>query len=257
MSAWALLSLGAALALGLMLALFVVQVRTRDATLVDVGWAYGVGAVGLLYAALGPGAAGHRSLVAVLVTLWSARLGTHLLLRALASDEEDSRYAELRRRWSGRRFFVFYLAQAAFVVVFSLPLLLIATNASSGLEPLEWLGVLVWAAGVGGEALADRQLSRWRTDPANRGRTARAGLWRYSRHPNYFFEWVTWLGIAIAAVAAPWGWLGLVTPLLLLLLLLFVTGIPPSEARALASKGDDHRRYQRETSMFVPWFPKP
>jgi steroid 5-alpha reductase family enzyme len=255
-SAWAVLGLGAALALAIMLPLYLVQLRSRDASLVDVGWTYGIGAVGILFAVLGPGAVEHRVLAALLAAVWSARLGTYILLRVLRTDEEDSRYAELRRRWDQTRFFVFYLAQAAFVVVFSIPLLLIATNEASGIEPLEWVGLLVWATGVGGEALADRQLSRWKRNPANRGRTARSGLWRYSRHPNYFFEWITWVGIAIVALAAPWGWLGLLTPLFLLLLVLFVTGIPPSEERALASRGDDYRRYQRETSAFVPWIPK-
>ena len=84
----------------------------------------------------------------------------------------------------------------------------------------------------------------------------RQGLWRYSRHPNYFFQWLTWVAYALMALAAPWGWIGLLAPLLILYLIVFVTGIPPSEEQALKSRGDDYRRYQRETSAFVPWFPR-
>ena len=84
------------------------------------------------------------------------------------------------------------------------------------------------------------------------GKTIRSGLWRYSRHPNYFFQWLAWIAFALIALAAPWGWIALFAPALILYLILFVTGVPPSEERALASRGDDYRRYQRETSVFVP-----
>lgn len=255
MSAWALLGVGAAVACALQLALWLLQVRTHDASHVDVGWAYGIGLLAVLYAVLGGGAVEHRVLQAVLVAVWSLRLGTYLLLRL--GGKEDRRYAEMRERYgahANRNFFVFFQAQAAFVVAFSIPSLLAAFNGSSGIAPLEWAGAGVWAAGVAGEAIADRQLTRWKR--ARPGVTARGGLWRYSRHPNYFFEWVVWIGMALVAAAAPWGWLAFLTPAFLLVLILFVTGIPPSERQALRSRGDDYRAYQRETSAFVPWFPK-
>ena len=258
MSVWAVFGIGAATASALMLALWLVQVRIRDATHVDVGWAYGIGLLALLAAALGGGSAPHRVLVAVLVFVWSLRLGTYVLRRGvLRGHGEDRRYPEMRARYgarANRNFLVFFQAQAAFVIAFSLPALLASFNASPRLEPLEWAGAAVWAAGVLGEWTADRQLSRWKAE--HPGLTARSGLWRYSRHPNYFFEWVTWIGLALVAAAAPWGVLAFLTPAFLLVLILFVTGIPPSEAQALRSRGDDYRDYQRVTSAFVPWPPK-
>ncbi len=259
MSAWALFGIGVALASFLMFLLWLLQVRIGDATHVDVGWAYGIGLVAILYAALGGGTAPHRILVAVLVLFWSLRLGTFVLVRGvLRGRGEDRRYAEMRARYgsrANRNFFVFFQAQAAFIAVFSIPALLASFNGSPRIEPLEWVGVAVWAVGVAGEWTADSQLSRWKD--AHPGETARGGLWRYSRHPNYFFEWVTWVGLALVAAAAPWGAVAFLTPAFLLYLILFVTGIPPSEKQALRSRGDDYRRYQRETSAFVPWPPKP
>ena len=246
-----------------MTVLWLIQVRTRDATLVDIGWAYEIGIVSVFYAVVADGAACHRILVGVLAGLWSLRLGTYLVVdRMLEHSEEDGRYRELRRRWTARgldvdrRFFVFFQAQALLVVWFSVPMLLASYNPSNGIEPLEIVGTVLWTVGIACNVLSDRQLGRWRANAANAGKTCRAGLWRYSRHPNYFFEWVLWCGFAFIASTAPWGWLGWMTPALLLLLLFTVTGIPPTEEQALRSRGDDYRRYQRETSIFVPWFPK-
>ncbi len=257
MTAWAVYGIGAAVACALQLSLWLIQTRTHDASYVDVGWAYGIGLLGILFAVLGGGDPSHRALEAAIVALWSLRLGTYVLRRL--GGGEDRRYAEMRERYgadANRNFFVFFQAQAGFIAVFSIPLLLAAFNGAPGVEPLEWAGVVVWAAGLAGETTADLQLARWKADPANRGKTARTGLWRVSRHPNYFFEWVTWVGIALVAAAAPWGWIGFLTPAFLLYLIVFVTGIPPAEQQALRSRGEDYRRYQRETSAFVPWFPR-
>lgn len=255
MSAWAVFGIGVAIACTLQLSLWVLQTRIGDASYVDVGWAYGIGILAVVYALLGGGSNPHRVLEAVLVALWSLRLGTHVLNRL--GGHEDRRYAEMRARYgsrANRNFFVFFQAQAAFIAVFSIPALLAAFDDSPRIETVEWVGAAVCAVGVLGEWTADHQLSAWKR--AHPGRTARGGLWRYSRHPNYFFEWVTWIGVALVALPAPWGWVGLLTPAFLLFLILFITGIPPSEQQALRSRGDDYRAYQRETSAFVPWFPR-
>jgi steroid 5-alpha reductase family enzyme len=107
-----------------------------------------------------------------------------------------------------------------------------------------------------GEWTADRQLARFRADPANRGKTCRAGLWRSSRHPNYFFQSLFWWTFVLLSVGAPHAWLTLISPLIILFLILKVTGIPPTEERALQSRGEDYRAYQRTTSAFIPWFPR-
>jgi len=118
------------------------------------------------------------------------------------------------------------------------------------------LAIAVWIVAIAGEGVADRQLARFRADPENRGKTCRAGLWRYSRHPNYFFEWVHWFTYVLLAFGSPYVWLTLAGPAVMLLFLYKVTGIPYTEKRALMSRGDDYRRYQETTSAFVPWFPR-
>ena len=262
-SPWIALAIGAGIAGGSMTVLWVVQVVTHDATLVDIGWAYEIGVLGVVYTIVGNGQACHRILVGVLAGVWSLRLGTYLVVdRLLRHEGEDGRYRDMRRRWTERGisvdfwFFVFFQAQALLVVWFAVPMLLDAYNPHHGLQPLEIAGIVVWAAGLALNVLSDRQLARWRADPANKGRTCRAGLWRYSRHPNYFFEWTLWIGWGLIATSAPWGWLGWMTPLLLLTLLFTITGIPPTEEQALRSRGEDYRRYRQETSVFVPWLPR-
>ena len=136
-----------------------------------------------------------------------------------------------------------------------MPYLLICLDPHPGLGPLEWTGAAVWAIGNAGAITADRQLARWRSNPENHGRTARTGLWAWSRHPNYFFESVTWCGVALVATAAPWGWVSWIVPAVLLFLLFRVTGIPATEAQALRNRAD-YADYQRTTSVFVPLPPR-
>ncbi|MFN2468410.1 MAG: DUF1295 domain-containing protein [Gaiellaceae bacterium] len=260
MAWWTLLLLGWGVVSALMLGLWLVQTRTGNATAVDAGWAVSLALLAGLYALLGSGSSEHRALIAVIAGLENARLAWLILGRA-GGEREDSRYRELRARWRARgreqrSFFVFYQAQGLLALVLSAPFLAAASNGHDGLEPLEWAGAGVWLAGSCVEALADAQLTRFKRDSSRRGQTMRTGLWRYSRHPNYFGQWLTWCGYALVALAAPWGWAGLLSPALMLYLILFVTGVPPSEERSLASRGEDYRRYQRETSVFVPWFPR-
>lgn len=253
-STWLLLALGALGASTLMGALWALAVRIGDASHVDVGWAYGIGGVALLYAILADGSTAHRLLVAVLAGIWSVRLGTYLLLNRIIGKPEDGRYQELRRRWTphaDRAFFLFFQAQAGFIAVFSLPFLFVASD-EGDLSWIEWAGAAVALASVALVSLADRQLAAWRGNADNRGVTCRAGLWGWSRHPNYFFEWLHWVAWAAIALSAPHGWLAIVVPVFLLILLFKVTGIPETEAQSLRSRGEDYRRYQREVSVFVP-----
>ena len=253
---WLLCWAAAALLLGV---LYLIQRRTRDATAVDAGWAGSLVLIAVLVAVLGPGELEHRLLILVLAGLENLRIA--LLVRNRLGRGEDTRYQELRRRWRERgreqlTFAIFYQAQALVAAVLALPFVLIAFNPDSGLALIEWAGAVLWLVAAPLEAISDRQLARFKADPANRGRTMRYGLWRYSRHPNYFFQWLTWVAYALIALAAPWGWLGLIAPAFILYLILFVTGVKPSEEQALKSRGEDFRRYQRETSVFVPWFPR-
>lgn len=242
-----------------MAALWFVQKRTRDAGVVDVAWAALLGGSAVLYAATGEGDAARRALLAALGGLWGFRLAFYLLVDRVLKGEEDGRYRTLRERWGAgfdAKIFWLFQIQAAFVVILSGPFLLISRDATPGLGALDFAGAGLWLVGIVGESIADRQLARFRSRAENKGRTCREGLWRYSRHPNYFFEWLIWCGFGVMALGAPWGWLGLLAPAFMLLLITKVTGIPPTEAQALKSRGEDYRKYQRETSAFFPWFPR-
>jgi len=253
-----LFALGAAAMTLMMAVVWAVAIRIRNAGIVDIAWAAGFSPLAALYAALGPGHLPRRLLIAAMAVAWSARLAAYLWVRVMGHHPvEDGRYQQLRREWApnvNRRFFWFFQFQAALDVLLSLPVLLACLNPAPRIHPLEWAGFALWCVAVAGEAAADRQLQRFKADPAHRGRVCQVGLWRYSRHPNYFFEWLVWCAYFLFALGSPWGFLTLYCPALMLYFLAKVTGIPMTEEQALRSKGDAYREYQRTTSVFVPWF---
>ena len=233
------------------------QRRHDNAGIVDVLWALGLACAALWLALTGSGAPAARMLVGVLGAAWGQRLALHLW-RRVRSEAEDGRYLALRQYWHGdqRKFLAFFQFQALLVVLFSLPLAAVVAHPDP--SPLQLAAATgLWLVSELGESLADAQLARFRADPANRGRTCDRGLWRYSRHPNYFFEWLHWCAWAVAALGGPLAWLGLLGPVLMYLFLRFISGIPFTEQQALRTRGDDYREYQRRTPMFFPWFPKP
>jgi steroid 5-alpha reductase family enzyme len=243
----------------MMIILCFVQRRTADAGIVDVGWAAGIGALAIFYALAGPGLLERRLMIGGMAAFWSFRLATYLLKDRVLAGEEDGRYQALREKWGrsfNSRIYWFFQAQGLLSVLFSLPLLVAMSSPREQLGLIDGVALLIWLVAVGGESLADRQLAAFRAESSNRGRTCRTGLWKVSRHPNYFFEWLHWWSYAVAAVGATWWWLALAAPMIMLFFILFVTGIPPTEARALRSRGEDYRDYQRTTSAFLPWFPK-
>ena len=240
-----------------MSAVWYIQKRTGNAGFVDVAWAALLGVAALYYGVVADGALLPRLVVALLAASWGFRLALHLLHRVL-NEEEDGRYAHLRAHWQGHqgKFFLFFQAQALAVALFSLPFLVAASNPVPELTATITLGICVWLASLVGESIADLQLARFRSNPRNRGKTCRDGLWRYSRHPNYFFEWLHWFAYVCLAWGSPWFVLSLIGPALMLVSLCWVSGIPFVEAQSLRSRGDDYREYQRTTSMLIPWFPK-
>lgn len=232
------------------------QRRHRNAGIVDVLWSTGIGVGALWFAAFGDGAVAPRLTLALLGSLWSGRLAIHLWSR-VRGEAEDGRYRNLREHWHGdqTRFFLLFQFQAALIVLFALPFMAVARSP----QPFgAWTlaAIAIWLLGVGGESIADRQLARYRADPANHGRTCRQGLWRYSRHPNYFFEWLHWFAYVCLAHGSPMAWLAWSGPLLMYAFLRWISGIPYTEKQALRTRGDDYRAYQRSTPMLIPWFPK-
>ncbi|UCG32121.1 MAG: DUF1295 domain-containing protein [Phycisphaerales bacterium] len=242
-----------------MTALWLIQRTTRNAGVVDVGWAAGIGVLGVLFTATADGWPSRRILVSVLIAAWSARLAVYLLLDRVAGHPEEGRYRTLRQKWGAaadRNLFFFFQVQAVLVVFFALPVLVVAHHSVPRWTGWDLAGVLIWVVSVGNTVLADRQLARFKRRPDSGGKTCREGWWRYSRHPNYFFEWLHWWSYVALAVGATYWWVTLSAPAVMLFFLFKVTGIPPTEAQALASRGEEYREYQRTTSVFVPWLPK-
>lgn len=255
---WSLLATGWAVLAVAFAALWARQLRTRDATSVDVLWAAGLAFLAVFFAVAAEGEPARRALVGLLAGGATARLALHLLLDRAKKPVEDGRYRALRESWGSRaprNFFLFFQAQALLDAVLAVPFLIACANPAP-IGVLDAVAAALGLVALGGEWLADRQLARFRAQAQNRGRTCRVGLWRFSRHPNYFFQWTLWCAYALLALSAPLGWVGLASPAVMLFLILRVTGIPPTEAQALRSRGDDYRDYQRTTSAFVPWFPK-
>jgi steroid 5-alpha reductase family enzyme len=232
------------------------QRRHGNAGIVDVLWAAGLAAGAVLIAVTGSGAILPRALLALLGAAWALRLAAHLWSR-VRGEAEDGRYRHLRRHWQGHqgKFFLFFQFQGLLVVLFALPFAAVAANPSASMNAWCALGIAIWLGAVGGEAVADRQLARFRAREQSRGRTCRDGLWRYSRHPNYFFEWLHWFAYVALAASSPHWWLAASGPVLMYVFLRWISGIPFTEAQALRTRGEDYRDYQRRTPMLFPWFP--
>ncbi len=253
---------GAALLLALFLLTWLLSRRLDNYSFVDVAWALAFAPVAALYAITGSGWGARRFIVAALVAGWSLRLGIHLWRRvARHHPGEDPRYRVLRQRWRGpglsRKFLAFFLGQALLVWLLMLPLWLISGHAAPSFHPVEIAGIALWFIGLAGEALADRQLERFKSShPGDRLALCCEGLWRYSRHPNYFFQSLLWWGLFLVALPVPGGWVAILAPVAMLFFLLKITGIPLTEELAIEKRGDLYRDYQRRTSPFLPLPPR-
>jgi steroid 5-alpha reductase family enzyme len=257
MNTWQLLGSGWLVA-AVAMALLWFAVGRRNAAVVDVAWSLATGLLGVWFAFNADGWAPRRGLVAALAGVWGVRLGLYLL-RRVAREAEDGRYQALKAEWGDRastRLFYFFQAQAFWAVMFAAPMLLAARSRHPAFTAADVAGLVLWLVAIGGESLADRQLAAFRANADNRGKVCRDGLWRYSRHPNYFFEWIHWWVYVAIGLAAPWGWLTLAGPVLMYYFITRITGIPPTEVRALVSRGDAYRDYQRTTNAFFPGPPR-
>jgi steroid 5-alpha reductase family enzyme len=254
------LAAGALAVFAIMCALWWLGIRHRNFSYVDIGWCANFAVLAAIGLSLGEGSAIRKWIIAGMYAIWSLRLAWHLAQRIVGQPEEG-RYVELRRQWGADgnlnwKFFVFFQFQAALNLILAVPLLLASRNASTQLHALEIAGIVLWIVAVCGESLADAQLASFKRNPANKGEVCNVGLWRYSRHPNYFFEWLIWVAYAVFALPSSYGWIALGMPALMLHFLINVTGVRATEEQAVRSKGDKYRRYQHETSMFVPLPPK-
>jgi len=249
-----------------MSAAWAMQRFTRNAGWVDSFWTFGTGAGGLAFA-LAPvgapvgGSPSARQLVAgAMVLVWSLRLGLHLLART-PGRPEDVRYARYRSEWGNkydRNMYGLLMVQAAAGLVLDLAVLIAARNPAPGLQRHDLLAILLLLACVIAGGIADRQVQSFRADPANHGQVCDRGLWAWSRHPNYFFEFLAWIAYPLLAFNPQWGWswFAWIGPALMYYLLVYVSGIPPLEREMLRSRGDRFRAYQARVSAFFPMPPK-
>jgi steroid 5-alpha reductase family enzyme len=240
-----------------------VQLTTGNTGWIDVFWTFGLGAVAII-ASLVPlfdGSWPHvrQIMVAILVAVWSLRLGGHILIRTRTVGD-DPRYRQLITQWgtdAAREMFWQLQKQAAVSLILAISIVLAAQNPHPGLRTQDVLGLAMVIAAIVGEAVSDYQLRRFKVDPANRNSVCDIGLWRWSRHPNYFFEWLFWLAYPLIAIDLagynPYGWLALLAPICMYWVLVYVSGIPPLEEHMLRSRGETFRAYQRRTRAFFPF----
>lgn len=233
---------------------YVLGRKIQNYGIVDVVWAAGFAILAIFFALTGEGNEFRRSVLAIVVCLWSGRLTFHLFARCKAHHPvEDRRYTALREHWGHQahwKMLVFFQLQGLAIILLAVIIAIPTSNDTAQPHLLEIIGLTVVIISILGESQADRQLSRFKRDTGP-GEVCEIGLWRYSRHPNYFFEWLVWVGLFIFSCASG-GWWTIYCPLLMLFLLLRVTGVPPSEAQSLKSKGAAYERYMETTSCFFP-----
>lgn len=259
MTADVLLACAASVAV-LMIATWVVSVLVKDASIVDIVWGLGFVVVAGTALAAGEGWDARRQLLFVLVGLWGLRLAGYLAWRNLGHGE-DYRYRAMRKKWGDRFWLVslgqVFLLQGVLMWIVSLPVQLSATASTpTSFGPLAYLGVAIWFVGLLFETLGDAQLARFKANPDNQGKVMDQGLWRYTRHPNYFGDFCVWWGIFLIAAETTAGRWGIVGPALMSFLLLRVSGVAMLE-KTIGKRRPGYEEYVRRTSAFFPRPPKP
>ena len=234
-----------------------VALLKKDNGIMDAAWGMGFVFVALFTLCLADGLDARRILLGALVLVWGVRLSLHILIRNVGRKEEDFRYRNWRETW-GRWFYVrsylqIYMLQGTVMFFVCTPILLVNARRGGPLGILDALGCGVWVLGFLFEAVGDYQLLRFTRNPANKGKVMRYGVWRLTRHPNYFGEATLWWGCFLIALSVPGGWWALISPVLIDFLLLRVSGIPMLEAKY--KDRPEYQEYQRTTSAFFPWFP--
>jgi len=242
-----------------------VQKATHQSGWADVFWSFAIGIGGMIVALLAVSDAppARNWLVAGMVAFWSFRLGSHILLRTAAATYEDPRYADLRRLWGEAfqaRLFLFLQIQALCGIGLVITIYAAAHRPGPALSVADIAALALLIISVVGEGVADQQLRAFTSDRANHGKVCDTGLWAWSRHPNYFFEWLGWVAYPVMAISlsGDWwqGWLALIGPALMYWLLVHVSGVPPLEQHMLKSRGDAFRAYMARTSAFFPLPPR-
>lgn len=227
-----------------------------DASVVDVFWSWSIGLLAIIYAALADGATPPRVLVALLVGLWAMRLATYLGMRYAAKEKEDERYTQLREEWGSQqswKMLRFYWFQGLVSWVVAMSFLPMVLSDSTPHWVFIGLAIVLWLFAVFNETLADAQLQAFRTQQ-NTGKVCTKGWWNYSRHPNYFFEWLHWCTYPLLAIGTGWwGLAALIAPVLMYITLTRLTGVNSNEEHTSSSR-PEYAEYKRNTNAFFPWF---
>ncbi len=248
------------LSVTLMFITWLVAVKINNAGIVDISWSAGFTLLMLVFYWITEGWVVRKISMCLIVMSWSVRLAMHLFKRIRREHPtEDARYAEMRKSFgsaANSKFLGFFMIQALVLCLLSAPFCLISENPSESFGVFEICGCILFLFALSCEWLADRQLTLFKKEPENKGLVCQLGLWRYSRHPNYFFEWLVWVAFFVIACSSEYGIWTIYSPLLMLFLLLKVSGVPLAEKQSLQSKGDLYRQYQATTSEFFPWFRK-
>ena len=245
--------------LAMMLMGWFVSLISKNVTHVDSLWGLGFVLIAWLTFGMADGFVGRRFLISLLVTLWGLRLSLHLSRRNWGHGE-DPRYAAWRKD-SGDRFWLVslikvFVLQAVFLWIIALALQWAQLSAvPDNFTAWDYLGLVVWIAGFIFEAVGDQQLFRFKADPGNKGKVMDQGLWRYSRHPNYFGESLMWRGIFLIALSTPTGWGTMISPIIITVVLLKMTGVSLMEKTIVHTK-PGYGDYIARTNAFVPWFPR-
>ena len=237
---------------------FLVALKLRRNDVADVAWGAGFIVLALVGQFAVDAISNRGILVLALVTIWGLRLSWHIGLRN-HGKAEDPRYRKWREEWgrhaAARAYFQVFLLQGFLIVAILIPVTYVLAHPSPDLAWLDALGAALWLVGFLFEAAGDLQLARFKKEPGNRGRVIASGLWRYTRHPNYFGEVTLWWGVWLIACSVPGGWKTAIGPATITLLILFVSGIPLLEEKYQGNM--EFREYKRRTSAFFPLPPKP
>jgi steroid 5-alpha reductase family enzyme len=244
-------------AVAFMSAMFAVGRRIHRYDIVDIAWGLVFIVVAVTSLLFNQNTQLASLIVCSLVVIWGVRLSSHILRRVRSTTVEDKRYVEMRKKWqSGNEdlaiYFRIYVTQALLAMIISLPVIVINVATVEVSSALLIVGVLLWTVGFSIEAIADKQLRHFIQNPQNKGHVMTSGMWRYSRHPNYFGELTQWWAIGLIALALPFGWIGLIGPIIISYLIIFVSGIPLTE-KAFAGR-NGWSQYKRQTSVLIPWF---
>ena len=247
-------------AVGFILAtlMYTVARKHRLMAIVDTIWTAGLGLAACSYFLLSGLDSLRAWLVLLVVSVWSFRLSFYLFRDRVLKGQEDPRYLALAEYWGEaalRNFYFLFLVQIPCIALFLCPVVVAMENSSSGWFWSDTFAVMIALVALSGEAISDRQLAVFRGNPKNKGAVCRVGLWRFSRHPNYFFEWLHWFAYVAFAYSSTHGWIALIGPISMYVFLRFITGVPHSERSSLKRRGDAYRIYQKTTNAFFPWIP--